>query len=350
MKILTITCHRPMNYGAVLQAYALQQFIIEKGHDTAIIDYCPRYLRHKEGSFIKDIAWRLYRSPDFIFRRKVFDNFVSNYLSLTKRYNSYDELRNNPPKTDCIIAGSDQIWNFSIPTGRDDSYFLTFADRNTIKASYAASIAQDTIPENQITRFKSALENFKEISVREQTAQKLLKEIGFNNTFSVVDPVYLLNESQWSKLYDKSFKEKGYILLYAFNCSKETADYAYQLARTKKKSLYLINTIANDFRFKADKHFWLCSPNKFLSLFHNAEEIVTNSFHGLSFSIINKKAVHVFPKKTGGNSRLFDLMKKLNVADCKNGEIINYDKVYEVLDEQIALSKNFLEKIFSYEK
>ena len=47
MKILTITCHDVYNFGASLQAYALQHYLEELGHEVEIINYRPGYLYKK---------------------------------------------------------------------------------------------------------------------------------------------------------------------------------------------------------------------------------------------------------------------------------------------------------------
>lgn len=345
MKILTITCHRPYNYGAVLQAYALQHYLQSRSIDTAIIDYLPSYQRKKEEfGFLKRIIWSIYRAPDFIIGQRVFGRFIKDNLKLTKRYSSLEELKADPPEAEGIIAGSDQIWNYNIH--KDGTYYLTFAPSGCFKSSYAASIAQDYIPENLEPIYKERLQGFKKLAVREKTAEKILKNLGIDNVTTVVDPVFLLSDREWiNKISDKGYKKSGYVLMYAFNCTSEIADYARALAKEKNLKLYIINTMINDYRFKCDRHYWNCSPNRFISLFKNATFVVTNSFHGLSFSIIFKKQVYVFSKRTGGNSRIIDLMNDLELPNCKDGSIINYNEVDKILRRRIDESKSVLNEI-----
>lgn len=346
-KILTLTCHRIYNYGAVLQAYALQHYLLSQGVDTAIIDYLPAYQRKKnKGGILWNMLWQLYRFPDFYMGNCVFGRFITDYLKLTENYSSLDELIMNPPKADGIIVGSDQIWNYAIH--KDDSFYLTFVESDCFKASYAASIAQESIPDELKQQYQRRLQGFKFISVREKTAEILLNKLGFSDVCTVLDPVYLLSSEEWiNNIADPSFNKHGYILMYAFNCTKTIADYAFNLARKSGKKLFIINTMINDFRFHCDLHYWNCTPNRFVSLFKNADMVVTNSFHGLSFSIIFKKQVHVFSKYTGGNSRLLDLMEELNIPNCKDNAVIDYDEIYKVLNEKIEYSKSVITKILS---
>lgn len=345
MKILTITCHRPYNYGAVLQAYALQHYIENQGIDTAIIDYYPKYQQKRtEGYLLIRLIWSLYRMPDRMVGKRVFGKFLKENIRLTKQYKTLEELKSCPPKADGIIAGSDQIWNYNIH--KDDTYYISFAPENCFKASYAASIAQDDIPHNLKAVYQRRLKGFKLISVRERTAESLLNELGCKNVTTVLDPVFLLSADEWAnRIADSTFSETGYILMYAFNCTKEISNYARNMAKKTKKKLYIINTMVNDYRFWGDRHFWNCSPNRFIKLFMNADVVVTNSFHGLAFSIIFKKQTHVFSKHTGGNSRLYDLMKELHIPNCKDGSTINFEEVYKTLEEKIKYSKNVLSKI-----
>lgn len=346
MKILTITCHRPYNYGAVLQAYALQHYLDVQGVETAIIDYFPEYQRKKTGNLLIRMIWQMYRMPDFVIGKRVFGKFLKNNIRLTKEYKTLEELKACPPKADGIIAGSDQIWNFVYH--KDGTYFLTFAPKGCFKSSYAASIAHDEIPAELKLVYQRRLQGFKKIAVRERTAERLLSELGCENVSTVVDPVYLLSADEWvNHIVDASFKQFGYILMYAFNCTKEISEYALDLSRKSGKKLYIINTMVNDYRFRCDHHFWNCSPNRFVSLFKNADAVVTNSFHGLSFSIIFKKQVHVFSKHTGGNSRLFDLMKEINLSNCKDGAVIDYEEVYKILEKKICYSKSVIKEIIS---
>lgn len=345
MNVLTLTCHRPYNYGAVLQSYALQHYLDTQGIDTAIIDYYPDYQRkRKKKSLIIQLIWSLYSLPDLMVGKHVFETFLKENIRLTKQYKSLDELMSCPPKADGIIAGSDQIWNYHIH--KDDAYYISFAPENCFKASYAASIAQDNIPHGLKAVYQRRLKGFKLISVRERTAETLLKELGCENVTTVLDPVFLLSADEWAnRIADSTFTETGYILMYAFNCTKEISNYAHNLAKKTRKELYIINTMIYDYRFWGDRHFWNCSPNCFVKLFMNADAVVTNSFHGLAFSIIFKKQIHVFSKHTGGNSRLFDLMKDLHIPNCKDGSTIDFEEVHKTLEEKIKYSKNVINEI-----
>lgn len=137
MKIATITCHNVYNYGASLQAYALQRYLSQAGHDVQIIDYKPYYLNNRYNWRHIPAESRLYPYKDYvgtqciyfllknrkiyktIGRKRKFDDFRKKFLTLTDNtYTSAEELRATPPQADLYIAGSDQIWNTACETER----------------------------------------------------------------------------------------------------------------------------------------------------------------------------------------------------------------------------------------
>ena len=165
--IRTITCHDVYNYGASLQAYSLQVYLQKQGHDVAIIDYIPFYLKRRLPFWYLNPASayyeRLRKNPvlrlaysinNYIEyyrktgRRRAFDSFTNNFLKLTKKYTSISELREDPPVADLYLAGSDQIWNSYMNNGKDDAFYLDFGSPMVIRCSYAASFGASTVNED----------------------------------------------------------------------------------------------------------------------------------------------------------------------------------------------------------
>ena len=355
MKINIITCHRAYNYGAVLQAYALEHYLESQGNEVKIIDYYPEELHKSEKQKgLKKLGRNFIRFFDFRKSEKVFGNFLKNNLKLTQRYYSLDQLKKDPPKGDLYIVGSDQVWNCNTRNGNDDSYFLTFVPKNKIKASYAASIAMDELTNEQKKRFSDKLKDFYAISVREKTAVKLLNECKINIAEKVLDPVFLLDKNNWDELANKSklnLKDEKYIFVYGFKRQKNIYQYARKLAKEKGCKVFSVNTNIEDYLLDVDKYFYNVSPEDFLNLLRNAEAVVTNSFHGLSFSIIYRKNVHQFMKSGKENSRMIDLLNELNMSErlVENGEIIeedfNYNETAKIIEEERKGSINFLDKL-----
>ena len=215
MKICIITCHDVYNFGASLQAYALQHYLEELGHEVEIIDYRPGYLYKKydwksftskkfdklNSFFITRWMFRIAKWSYLRFslgRKKCFDEFTKNYLKLTdKTYHTFEELKMNPPCADIIIAGSDQIWNPLFPNGKDPSYYIDFALSQTKRVSYAASFSVEYISDADKEFVKGMLAKMNRISVREYQGVDILKSLDIKNGVKVLDPVFLLDRNYW---------------------------------------------------------------------------------------------------------------------------------------------------------
>ena len=80
-KIGVITFHRALNYGAVLQAYALQTFLNAQGYESSLIDYFPETFKTERkiidskslNGFIKSLA----KYPKYRQKINSFDRFLS---------------------------------------------------------------------------------------------------------------------------------------------------------------------------------------------------------------------------------------------------------------------------------
>ena len=251
MKIKTITCHNVYNYGASLQAYALQTYLQSLGNDVEIIDFQPYFHQNRynlyyisENSKYYSICrkvpllaclYNLIKNHSMLKtwgRKKQFDNFTSKYLKLTqKKYETSKQLQDDPPIADIYIAGSDQIWNTNSSNGKEPAYYLDFGNHTTKRYSYAASFAISRI-ENKLKNFvKSEVSKLDKVSVREKTGVDILKEMQIDST-QVLDPVFLLSKSDWEKLILNSkinnLPDK-YILIYDFLFDKQIKKTALDL-------------------------------------------------------------------------------------------------------------------------
>lgn len=144
MKILTLTTYNVYNYGAALQAYALQTYLQCMGHDAVLINYQPEYLTRKydyrwvnpESKLSRYAVTRIaYRVMKYLQRqttmgrKRQFDRFIDSYLKQTREYRTLEKLCQNPPEADLYVVGSDQIWNVFYEAGRDPAFYLEFVTR-----------------------------------------------------------------------------------------------------------------------------------------------------------------------------------------------------------------------------
>lgn len=362
MNLGIITFHRALNYGAILQAYALQQFLLKLDIKNNIIDYrCP-YIEHfykpikaniirQPKSFIKE--W-LYCVPNTL-KRKKFDKFTKKYLFMTEKISHYTDLIGLNNIFDCFVTGSDQVWN-SRWSGFDGAYFLDFAHSNK-KNSYAASFGASSIDEKLIEKYKKYLLAFNFLSVREADGVDIIKGLIDKEAVVSIDPTCLLSIEDWKKVA-KPPKEKGYVLLYLLEQSLYLENFAKELA--EKNNIKVITITDGLKKKKGLKQYGFLGPDEFLGLFCNAEYIVTNSFHGLMFSVIFKKQFYLAYQQYAGapNSRLKNFIKEyhlerrvLSINQPIFKEDIDYDKIDLMIQEAKEKSKNYFYKLReSYEQ
>ncbi len=358
-KLATITFHRAINYGAVLQTYALQEIINKLGGNCTVLDYRNELLesKHREMKLsncrsLKDYIKVILLSSSYNRKYKLFREFSNNFLNLSTPFYHIKELEEIVQVYDKFITGSDQVWNHNI-TNTDPAYFLSFVGDGFKKNSYAASFGISEIEENKKDIYYKHLSNFNNMSVREKQGAKIIKQLLDRDVEIVLDPTMLLTKEDWYSI-DKSIeKHKDYILIYGFGNSKTQMEFARKLSQ---KSGYKILQISNPYYKQRgiiyEKH---PSPQEFLGLFKDAKYIITNSFHGTAFSIIFNKEffTELLPRTSGVNSRLedilglFDLRDRLILSDdisiCNNP--IDYDRVNKLVEHERAKSTDILKKI-----
>ncbi len=363
MIIKTITCHDVYNVGASLQAYALQTYLTMQGHQVEIIDYKPDYLSHHYSlkyvanpNYNYPVLREVYlaaKLPERLIKLKSerkanFDRFKVENLKLTKRFNSYEELINDPPIADLYFAGSDQIWNPLFQNGKDPAFYLKFVKNSAIKASYAASFAVESMVSDDLIKISNMIRNVDFISVRERSALKLLKQMQLKGTV-VCDPVFLLNENFWKKMAVLP-EMKHYQFIYDFDNSEVIKDAAQVL-----KQRYGYNIISTFSSAISDRVFLNMGPLEFLGLLLHSDIVISNSFHATAFALIFHKDFFVLPRKEQINTRMEDLLAGVGLSDrlieCvddvdKTREI-NWDEVDRKLNMLINHSKNYINSVIN---
>lgn len=315
MKVCTITCQNAANHGARLQCYALVHWLQKQGHEVEVIDYRPDYtldakLWYWPGlslqNWVKLLLYYPARKRN-IERRNYFDAFSRKYIPLTKRvYHSIEDLRNNPPTADMYIAGSDQIWNTTFPNGTDPAYYLDFGNRKTRRESFAASFATERLKPGTESFVKDNLMRFDKITVREQSALKILQSLGMEGTIQE-DPVFLLSASEWDEIADGTGAGEKYVLVYDFYLGEDIKKEAQNIA--KEKGLMIYSICRSKLRY-ADKNYVFAGPETFVSLIKHASYVVSNSFHGTAFAMIYGVPFKVLDRPDGLNIRMHDLLDR----------------------------------------
>ncbi len=326
MKTAIITFTNELNYGAVLQAYALQNFL-EKKVETEIINF----------KFDLNSTSFLRKSLEIIKKIK-FDFFKRKYLKMSsKRINNFNDFKRNMQNYTVAIVGSDQVWALDIIKNWKDIFFLNNI-KNVRKYSYAASFGKNENYIENKDEIGKYLNDFESISIREKSSCDLLKMDNIENYFCV-DPTLLLNSEDYINSLNLTKYNKKYILVYMLVIDEKLVDIANKVSEIMGLKIYCFN---NKNRFGKNG---ICIPNssprKFVEMFYNAEFVITNSFHGTCFSIIfNKRFISVIHPSRGIRQK--DMLLNLGLSDR-----IYSDKVElnYYIDNDICKSDLFINEI-----
>lgn len=304
-KVSILTFHFSNNLGAMLQAYGLVQAIRNIGHEVEVIDYRPLSIR----KICESPLWR-HRHPvrlmrTALFRHRIRD-FRNKYLPMTRTYLDAEELRQSPPETDCIVVGSDQVWNIKSPVrGYDPTFFLDFlAENGPRRVSYAASFGNGTELNGHREQISGLLSRFDHISVRDVTSQIMVRDLIGQSPEHVLDPTFL---TDYDPITPPPLVKQPYILTYCFR-KTEASMRAVSMLRHKLNMPIVSITMGFD-----GARMVYPGPLQWLSLMKHASYVCTDSFHGTCFSVINRKQFMTF-HFNNGNSRSEDLLHSANLS------------------------------------
>lgn len=321
MKTFTVTIHNSTNYGAWLQTYALQNAIQSLGAENIVMDYTYEKSDIKQSfsspkQFLVYVCYRavaLIRLKKIKKRKQSFMRFAEKHICMSEPYHSMDELRKNPPQADVYITGSDQVWNFLQREPFLESRFLDFGSDSVKRMSYAASISDLNYSNEQKDWVREKLSLFDAISLRESSASEYLSTILGKETSTVLDPVFLLEKSEWEKLAVQRITDRPYILCYQVQSCPGISDTVSELKRRTGYTTISILPSAITW-IKTDISLFDVSPEEFVGLFLNASIIVSASFHGTAFGLISGKPTYALTRSSG-SSRIEDLMSFFGVRE-----------------------------------
>ena len=368
------------NYGALLQAYALNQVINNMGYHPQNLyiendskskgKKLLRQLTHFQFKEIKnEISNRIQRNKvknHLDTRKKVMDEFRFN-IPHTEKY-SRDNLKSLQQAYDVFICGSDQIFRPNKLTGElEEHFFLGMVTDNSVKASYAASIGIASYDNKNEKKASGYLSSFDKISIREKKSADYIRQItGRDDIIASIDPVFLIKREEWlnnSKPYDINEK---YILVYMIHGTellyKSIKDFS------AKSGLKIVTFPSMSYKRKsyeknfADVEILDAAPFQFISLINNAQYIFTDSFHGTAFSLILHKPAFVSTANEVAFTRIENILnitQTLNLIIPSEGLApdkyfdkpeIDWKSVDNAISEERAQSLNYLQEVINLNK
>lgn len=354
-----ITFHESINYGAILQSYALQKILEKMGYAPEIIDYCnPKrstatlclYRRILHHIWRRVVTKLLVGSK----RKRKTEEFREKNLRLSEqKYYDMILLHAAPPMYDAYITGSDQVWN-PRNNNNDSSYFLTFAPDGKRRISYAASFGVAEIKNGVKENYAEWLKQINHISVRESEGVQIVKKLIGTDAELVLDPTLLLDKDHWDQIAIPYKKSSPYILCYYMPGDKLVSRSITKIAKNVA-SMYGWRVInigekeymrLNPFR----RSIFTAGPAEFVGLFHNASFVITNSYHGTAFAITYRIPflvpinAHLPPQKALSSRitsllKAFELDRRIIRAEDGLPEEIDIDLDYAPIEQKIELDR-----------
>ena len=351
-----LTFNRALNYGAVLQAYAMKTVCEKIGYNAHVVNYWPTpevpnksVKRLKTRITAKKIKHTAKTAASAVYMQKkiaAFLEFRKHWLSESEECISARQIE--ALGYDAYIIGSDQIWNYNITGGRlNPIYFGGFAV-NAQKVIYAGSAHDTPFPLDFEKRFTSMLlKTSAEISIREQKLADYVEKLTGIKHPVVLDPTLLAGRDLLDQLTQgQPVETEPYILIYQIDknpysdISVKTLESAFR-CKTYTMTLPRIGSIHG--------RRGTASPEEFLTLLKNAKMVITNSFHGIALSLLYEKQFFVY-EHSGVMTRIDSLLDLVGledrkvrlVSDIDISKTIDYDSVNQRLVAARHYSLNYL--------
>lgn len=299
MIIKILSMHRVVNYGSFMQAYALKSYLSNLGHKVSFVDFTKGEARHK-GEKVRSTSTaqkirklpKLLTSPSTLIKRRQFKNrMTAVFTDIAWPILGLGELSLNYA-CDLFIIGSDEVFNYT--QNHAFGYVPAFFGHN-INAdhiiSYAASAGytdlQDIYNDGMENELASGFANFDAISVRDENTYRIVQSLTKSAPTMVLDPTLIYDFSSEISNADTPIKQERILLIYAYTGRLDSKDEVDRIkAYAKNNSLRIVSV--------GFYHEWcddnlVVTPFELLKLFNIAHEVITDTFHGTIFSIINKK-------------------------------------------------------------
>ena len=352
MKIGILTFHIANNYGAVLQAYGLQEVLKKYGHNVEIVDYRNRFIESRQNYFslkntgVRKFIYYLISMNTLHKKMKVFKLFCEKYLNISNEIYYTGPIPKG--KYDLLIVGSDQVWSPNLTGGLDPIYWGESVGDTPI-ITYAASAGDLTLlPEEDKHKVRKYVNNFNAISVRETRLSNFLKKQCNVDSPIVLDPTLLSNKENFEMICAPRCIEEPYLLVYNAENSPKLREIAYEIAQKRNLKIVKVGlpTIKEKLRWNKSIIIMPTVP-QFLSLFKHADYVVSLSFHGTVFSLMFEK--EFVSLKSWNMARVKTLLNALNlseriVEDCNIEHLdkIDYTKVKVELETKREKSLSYL--------
>ena len=355
MRIGIVTQPLEMNYGGILQNWALQQALKRLGHEPITIDAYQRFSTpHYVYNWVRARCKRLMGKKANLplryhgaMRSKQTSQFIEKQIVKTHVMWDYKPNVVRRYRLDAIVVGSDQVWRYGYNKSYIEDVFLRFAEGKNLKrrVAYAASFGVDkwNYPQEKTTVCSQLAQQMDHISVREKTGIALCRDNLGVEAQCVLDPTLLLDAQDYQEIIDPDLDHtEPYLAVYCLDITRAKKDFFNQLAEARGLKVRYYSA-----GWKAE-----LTVEQWLAMLSNASMVVTDSFHGTVFSILFGREFYTMCNFRRGNTRISGLLEQLGLErrmlsdtepvlpdDCE----IDWEDVYSRLEVKRKESIEFLE-------
>lgn len=343
------------NYGSALQTWALHQAIKKIGHIPVLVDYCPDILADKDplnpfgNMWDKDEESKRMVEQTMPAIRTNYDKFDRFYreqfVRTSQKYTSKSFGRIEKERLDGFVCGSDTIF-CPDEFGFDDGYYANYAEMKGNSVSYAASFGDPHFTDETYEILNARIKNFKALGIRENQMIPYLKQHTAAPVQRTIDPTLLLTAEEYKEIIGEKQEKEKYILLYSRRYSPQMEEYADKMADQHGWKIIDISLRATNAE-RGHIMRYDAGVEEFLSLVKNAEYVVTNSFHGMIFSVQFRRPFVIFSREQCDNKieellELFGLRDRMLVTGTEIFKDINYNDVHDRISAARKESLEFL--------
>lgn len=315
MKIGIITIFDAYNYGSFLQAFAMQTFLKEKGHEVFLIDVRETLKSRISQKYLAKSVSRT------ILKLRRFFNYRKDWKML------HITSKSACPELDLCIIGSDEVWNIENPSFDHSLLFYGTGIKSKDIIAYAPSLGYSTIEsykdrEDLLSSIKSNISWF---GARDGFTESFLHTIGVNHVQRICDPTILLYD-KWRLFETERIVNEPYLIYYSYQGNTPFEHYIKRFAQEKG-----LKIISVGFDYKWCDLQIIASPREFLSLIRGASYVVTSTFHGTLFSTMyEKKFIEVHPAR-----KVIDFLEQIGlnkIPTLEDGYVAFRDLLEENID------------------
>lgn len=327
MKIGILTFHWATNYGAILQAWCLQEYLTDLGHEVEIVNYKPSQFDFSWQNFLRHPGWLRTIKKQLTQRKKeiLLKSFRDKYLHMSHRFKSAAEFGDELDKYDILVSGSDQVLNPGFTMTGDNgspspAYWLGFGRKDSLRIGYAVSFGCEHYPQDAAAIAKQWVNGFNTIATRERTGLQILDDLNYRGVKKVVpDPTLLLGKRIFEKLGINTVSDgEAYICVY--------------MLRRK------ISVEGNNVHYIDETHTPL-TMQQWLTTIAQAKGLITNSYHGALMAVYAHVPFAVLLETGQGrgmNDRFFTMLEQIG---CEDRVTYSIDKAFEILAKPIDFYK-----------